>query len=171
MIYLLLFIFLLDCTTLITFDDIPSESATSGVIPNGYKYLNWNNTFYLNASTVPMSGYQTAVYSPPYVAYNPGGAMVQITSANGTSFAFNSAIVSAAWRSNLILTVYGYRYGVNTLTGSILITELNRTTVTCPGCTNYDTLQFTTSGGTPISGLAQNGTEFGFDNLCISFGY
>jgi hypothetical protein len=171
MIYLLLFVFLLDCTTLITFDDIPNESATSGVIPNGYKFLNWTNTYYLNASTVPMSGYQTAAYSPPYVAYNPGGAMVQITSANGTSFAFNSMIVAAAWRNNLVWTVNGYRYGVNTLSGSLLMTEVNQTIVTCNGCTNYDTLQFTTSGGTPVSGLAQSGTEFGFDNLCISFGY
>jgi hypothetical protein len=171
MIYLFLFIFLLDCTTLITFNDIANASATSGVIPNGYKFLNWTNAYYLNASTVPMSGYQTAVYSPPYVAYNPGGAMVQITSANGTSFAWNSLVVAAAWRNNLILTVYGYRYGVNTLSGSVSITEVNQTTVTCGGCTNYDTLQFITSGGTPVSGLAQSGTEFGFDNLCISFGY
>jgi len=171
MIDLLVFIILLDCTTLITFDDIPNESATSGIVPNGYNNLNWTNAYYLNASTVPMSGYQTADYSPPYIAYNPGGAMVQITSANGTSFAWNSVVASAAWRNNLILTVYGYRYGVNTLSGSIYISEVNQTTVTCGGCTNYDTLQFMTSGGTPVSGLAQSGTEFGFDNLCISFGY
>jgi hypothetical protein len=80
-------------------------------------------------------------------------------------------IVAAAWRNNLVWTVNGYRYGVNTLSGSLLMTEVNQTIVTCNGCTNYDTLQFTTSGGTPVSGLAQSGTEFGFDNLCISFGY
>jgi hypothetical protein len=34
-----------------------------------------------------------------------------------------------------------------------------------------DTLLFTVSGGTPRSGLAENGTQFAFDDLCISFGH
>ncbi|CAF4955555.1 unnamed protein product, partial [Rotaria sp. Silwood1] len=101
------------CTTRVTFDDIPGQSSTSGVVPNGYKNLNWTNVLYLNSSTMPTSGYQTAVNSPPFVGYNPGGTIVQITTANGTKFAFNSVIVSSAWRDNLVWSIYGYRSGTN----------------------------------------------------------
>ncbi|CAF1222589.1 unnamed protein product [Adineta steineri] len=159
------------CTTRITFDDIFNQSATSGIVPNGYNNLNWTNTVYVNTSTMPLSGYLYAVTSVPYVATNPGGAMMQITSVNGTSFSFDSMTITAAWRNNLAWTIYGYRSGVNTLAGSFALNVLNRTTVTCGSCTNYDTLYFGTSGGTPYPGLANNGTEFAFDDLCISFDY
>ncbi|CAF1218098.1 unnamed protein product [Adineta steineri] len=159
------------CTTRITFDDIFNQSATSSIVPNGYNNLNWTNAVYVNTSTMALSGYLYAVTSVPYVATNPGGAMMQITSVNGTSFSFDSMTITAAWRNNLAWTIYGYRSGVNTLAGSFALNVLNRTTVTCGGCTNYDTLYFGTSGGTPYPGLANNGTEFAFDDLCISFDY
>lgn len=161
----------LDCTTLVTFDDIPGQSPTSGVIPNGYNNLNWANTQYLNASSAPTSGYQTAVTSPPFVAYNPGGYTVTITSANGTRFAFNSIVVAPAWRDDLIWTIYGYRNGSALLSGSFALYVANQTTISCGVCSNWDTISMTASGGTPHSGLTQTGAEFAFDNLCISFGY
>ncbi len=170
-IYLSFFFLSLDCTASVTFDDIPDQSSTSGVVPNGYKNLNWTNVDYLNVSTMPTSGYQTAVYFPPFVAYNPGGANVTIMSANGTGFAFNSMIIAAAWRDNLIWTITAYRAGTSILTASVVIQVMNQTRVSCGACSNWDTISLTTSGGTPHSGLSENGTEFGFDNLCISFGY
>ncbi len=161
----------LDCTTRVTFDDIPGQLPTSGVVPNGYNNLNWTNVQYLNASTMPPSGYQIAVFSPPFIAYNPGGLMVTITSANGTRFAFNSIVVSSAWRDNLNWNLYGYQAGVQLLSASFPLSVINQTTISCGGCSSWDTIYMTTSGGTPHTGLAQNGTEFGFDDLCISFGY
>jgi hypothetical protein len=120
---------------------------------------------------MPISGYQTAVSSPPFIAYNPGGNIVGITTANGTRFAFNSIIIAAAWRDNLIWYIYGYRAGVNVLYAYLPIFVTNQTIVSCSSCSDWDTIYMTTSGGTPHFGLAQNGTEFGFDDLCISFGY
>ena len=120
---------------------------------------------------MPLSGYPIAVSSPPFVAYNPGGAMVTIASINGTSFSFDSVILASAWRDNLIWTINAYRYGINMIGASFSLSVINQTIITCGGCTNLDTLTFATSGGTPSPGLSQNGTEFGFDDLCISFGY
>jgi hypothetical protein len=57
------------------------------------------------------------------------------------------------------------------LSASIPIFVVNHTIVSCGTCSNWDTIYMTTSGGIPHPGLSQNGTEFGFDNLCISFGY
>ncbi|UJR14477.1 hypothetical protein I4U23_001474 [Adineta vaga] len=159
------------CTTRITFDDIAGQTATSGIVPNGYNNLNWTNVMYLNSSTVPLSGYPIAQSSPSYVAYNPGGAFVRIQSANGTSFSFDQVKISAGWRLNLEWWIYAYRFGVNKISGSFLINTVNSTTISCGSCTNLDMLIFTASGGTPVDGLAQNGTEFAFDDLCISFPY
>ncbi|CAF2932380.1 unnamed protein product [Rotaria sp. Silwood2] len=159
------------CTTRVTFDDIPGQASTSGVVPNGYKNLNWTNVSYLNTSTMPTSGYQTVATSLPFIGYNPGGATVAITTANGTRFAFNSVVVSSAWRDNLIWFIYGFRAGTNLVAASFSMPVMNRTTISCGACSNWDTIYFTSSGGTPHAGLAENGTEFGFDNLCISFGY
>lgn len=57
------------------------------------------------------------------------------------------------------------------MSASFALQPNNRTIISCGGCSNYDTLVFSTSGGTPYPGLTQNGTEFAFDDLCISFGY
>ncbi len=118
-----------------------------------------------------MSGYQTAVYTYPYIAYNPGGANVTITTANGTRFAFDSIVVAPVWRNNLNFTISGYTAGTLMISGSFLLNVTNQTIVSCGVCSNWDTIYMTAAGGTPYPGLSQNGTEFGFDSLCISFGY
>ena len=109
--------------------------------------------------------------TPPYVAYNPGGAAIQIVSANGTSFSFDSVTIAAAYRFGLEWDIDLYRLGVLQISGPFLINTVNSTTISCGVCTNMDTIVFRTSGGTAVSGLSGSGTEFGFDNLCISFGY
>ncbi|CAF0751434.1 unnamed protein product [Adineta ricciae] len=159
------------CTTPVTFDNIPGQTSTIGVVPNNYKSLNWNNTYYLNVSTVPLSGYTKVLGSSPYVATNQGGGVVRISSVNGTSFSFDSVLIVAAWRDNLNWSIYLYRLGVLQVSGSFILDTKNSTTVTCGSCTNIDMLIMTATGGTPVNGLAQNGTEFGFNDLCVSLGY
>ncbi|CAF4040808.1 unnamed protein product, partial [Adineta steineri] len=160
------------CTTRVTFDDIPGQTSTSGVIPNGYDNLNWTSTSYINASTTSNSGYQNAVISQPYVAYNPGGAQVIIAAVNGTHFSFDSVVVGSVWRDNLQWTIDAYRSGVYEIHATFLLQVGNQTTITCyGGCTNLDTLIFSATGGTSHSGFSQTGTEFAFDDLCISFLY
>jgi len=117
------------------------------------------------------SGYPTVVASPPFIAYNPGGADVVITSVNSTTFAFDSVIIASAWRDNLVWSIYAYQGNGNVIAGSFFIQVLNQTIISCGVCSDLNALVFTTSGGTPHLGLAQNGTEFAFDNLCLSFGY
>jgi hypothetical protein len=120
---------------------------------------------------MPTSGYQTALNSPPYVAYNPGQNPITVTTANGTRFAFDSMTVAPAWRDNMIWYIYGYRAGTLAVYGSYVQQAFNKTTISCGTCSDLDTLYFTSSGGIPHPGLADNGTEFAFDDLCISFGY
>ena len=159
------------CITDITFDDISGQSSVSGVIPNGYKNLNWSNAEYVNVSTEPPSGYQIANTASSFVAHNPSQLIMLIQSANGTHFAFHSLNIASAWRDNLKWTIYGFRSGILRVRGSFSLSAINRTTISCSSCSNLDTLYFESGGGTPRTGLAQNGTEFALDNLCISFGY
>ncbi|UJR17843.1 hypothetical protein I4U23_004742 [Adineta vaga] len=159
------------CATLITFDDIPSQSSSSGVVPNGYNDLNWTNVNYINASSTPISGFQRFLPVSPYVAYNPGGVNITIASANGSSFSFDRITWISAWRDNLTVSIALYRSGALRLSNSRVLNTVNSTTFSCSICTNIDTISFAASSGTPVSGWSQSGTEFVFDNLCISFGY
>ena len=160
-----------DCHTMVTFDDISGQSGSSGIVSNGYKILDWVNVNYINGSSIPNSGFDYGVTSDPYVAYSPNGITLLVSSANGTHFSFDSVVVTSAWRDDLEWTLHGSRGGTSSLVGSIRLQVMNRTTITCTGCTNWDAFYFSSSGGIPRAGLAQNGTEFVFDDLCISFGY
>jgi hypothetical protein len=101
----------------------------------------------------------------------PTASTISITSSNGTHFAFNSVVVASAWRDNLQWNLYASIGGSFIYYGGLTLPVINQTIVTCTGCTDFDVMYFATSGGTPHPGLAENGTQFAFDNLCISFGY
>ncbi|CAF1083574.1 unnamed protein product [Adineta steineri] len=159
------------CTTLINFDDIPGASSISGIIPNGYKNLNWMNAGYINISTTPSSsGYQVSASSMPFVMYNPTGGNVTITTANGTRFSFDSLRFTSAWVNSLNVTMKTIRSG--SVTSIITFRALTTTEIadSCGFCTSIDTITFEIVGGITGSDLTQNGTQFIIDNLCISFG-
>ncbi|CAF1344510.1 unnamed protein product [Adineta ricciae] len=159
------------CTTQVTFDDISGQSSSSGTVPNGYKNLNWVNTVYINASSAPIGGLRSIVPASSYVAYNPGGSNITISSANGSSFSFDSITWTSAWRSGLNISIALFRLGSFRLGTSRTVFAANSTLFQCTVCTNIDTIVLSAGSGTPYSGLSQNGTEMVIDNLCISFGY
>ncbi len=160
------------CMTLVTFDDIPNQSSTSGIIPNGYKNLNWTNVEYINASTIPTnSGYVKGVRTQPFVMYNPTGDNVTITTSNGTRFSFDSLYLTSAWRDSLNVTIKTIRAGSTTSTNGYIIMTSFPFHVYCLFCTNIDTITLQATGGIPHTNYTQNGTQFIIDNLCISFGH
>jgi hypothetical protein len=156
---------------LVTFSDIPGQSSISGIIPNGYNNLNWTNTGYINVSTMPYnSGYRAVARSFPFVAHNPTGDNITITTANGTRFSFNSVRFTSAWRDSLSLTMKTIRAGSTTSVGVYTLQVSTKYTIACSFCTNIDTITIASSGGTPHANYTQNGTQFIIDSLCISFG-
>ena len=113
------------CTTRITFDDIPGQSSTSGVIPNGYKNLNWVNAEYVNISTMPSnSGYGRKYGDSPFVMHNPTGEMINITTANGSRFSYDSIRITSAWRDSLNVTVRAPSYQVALISLKILSCQI-----------------------------------------------
>ncbi|CAF1006628.1 unnamed protein product, partial [Adineta ricciae] len=159
------------CTTLITFNDIPGQSSTSGIIPNGYKNLNWTNVNYINASTTPIgSGYRTALGNQTFLMYNANGFNFTISSANGTRFSFDSFIYNSAWYDVLTFGFWTSRAGQVTTTATYKAGRTYRSLVYCTFCTNVDTLIFNIKNGSMTTNQTQNGTQLILASLCISFG-
>jgi hypothetical protein len=108
----------------VTFDDL-----SSGQILNGYEGLNWENFFVLNGNSLPGTGYEKGIISPYNVIYN-GWGLPAATSDD--VFTFNSAYFTAAWESELHVTVTGY------LNGSLKYTDTFSVTNTEPAFKTFN---------------------------------
>jgi hypothetical protein len=155
------------CTTLITFDDIPEQSSTSGFIPNGYKNLNWTNAEYINVSTTPnTSGYRKAVRSSPFVMYNPTGGNIQFRAANGVPFSWTSFYLTSVvpGKHNITIRSDGSTFhGERTLVRSTIFSEQ----VNCTNCIDIDSVIIEVNYGESVE--YDSDTEIIIDDLCISF--
>ena len=78
------------------FDD--SASVDSTPIGAGYHLLNWNNFYFLNASTHNPSGYYAGMVSPDFVIYNESGSPASISAG---MFDLLSVDATAAWNDGL----------------------------------------------------------------------
>jgi hypothetical protein len=157
------------CTTLITFDDLPTGSVSSAVVPNGYKNLNWNHLEYINASSMPVGSGYTKVRSQPNVVHNPSESNVTISAANGTRFSFDSMYLTSAWRDDLVVSMGFWNSSSQIAERTYSFRSTSIYLITCPLCINIDTISLFATGGSTRADLPQNGTQFIIDNLCVSF--
>jgi len=153
--------------TLVTFDDLPNNFVP---IPNCYNNINWGNGYYLNRYSVGnTSGYYTATVSGNNSLYNWGGLPMSMTSATGRLFILNSVIVAAAWDDNLSLTVTGYHSSAIIQNQTFTLQVFTASYLNFSGYSGLDTVIFTTFGGTLDPNVSGNGTQFGMDNVCLTF--
>jgi hypothetical protein len=115
------------------------------------------------------SGYPKGVHTQPFVMHNPTDNNATITTANGTRYSLNSLHVTAAWRDALNVTMRTIRAGFITSTNVYVTSPVHTIFVNCTFCTNIDTITLQAESGTPLASLAQNGTQFIINSLCISF--
>lgn len=157
---------------MVTFDDIPGQTSTSGVIPNTYNNLNWTNAEYINTSLPGTTGgYTEGVTSRPFVLHNTPGTNLTLVTANGTRFSFDGMRLTSAWRESLLVIVKTIRNGIITTIGNFTLGTTYVSRIHCSFCDNVDTMTFESWGGIILnSTYPQNGSEFIVDNLCISFG-
>ncbi len=144
--------------TVLTFDDI----GNGGSIPNGYGGLNWDNMYYLNATTYwsNPSGYKSGLVSGDYVAYNAFGDMAIVSN---NFFDFNGAYLTAAWNDGLNIRVQGYRNN-SLIYDQIVTVDTSGPTWFDFNYLNIDQLTFQSWGGTN-HGYAGSGTHFAMDNF------
>ncbi len=137
-------------------------------MPSGYNNIVWTDAYTLTTST-NTSGYFTATVSLPNTIYNGGGSPMTMETANSSLITLHSLAVAAAWYDNLQLTVVGYNSNVVIVTNTFTLQVFTLSHLTFTGYTGLDTITFTTSGGTQDLNVAYIGTQFGIDNICLSF--
>jgi hypothetical protein len=151
--------------TLITFDDLPAISSYA-TIPDTYYDLFWSNAGYVLVSSMPLGGYQTALSSGLYDAFNGGGNPMTISSPANSNFNISSFIAAAAWNYNLTLSIYGKRNGTTIYQQTLTLQPTNSSFVVL-NWAYIDAITFNTSGGTQDPNYADSGPQFAMDNLCI----
>jgi hypothetical protein len=115
------------------------------------------------------SGYYTATVSGNNLLYNAYGNPLNMTTADGRLFTLNSAVVAAAWRDNLTLTVTGYHSGAIIQDQTFILQVFTASYLNFIGYSELDTVVFSTSGGTQDPNVAYPGTQFAMDNICLTF--
>jgi hypothetical protein len=101
--------------------------------------------------------------------FNGFGNPMTMTSNNSCLMTLYSLAAASAWCDNLQLTIVGYKSNVIIVTNTYTLQVFTVSYLTFTGYTGLDTIIFTTSGGTKNPVLIGNGTQFGMDNIYLSF--
>jgi len=160
---------------LITFDDEPccGEPGTppAGLIPNGYKGLNWSDVGVTNPSLgASGNGYLASMISSPKVAYNGYGLQMSFSTPDGSKFTW-SAYITSIYRDGMNIDITGSNQGNVAYQATITPSATSPTPYTF-NQTPVDTVTFSASGGTLHPGYVDpyNQPTFGMDNLTITRG-
>ena len=146
----------------ITFDD---QGGMVGI--GDYAGFNFGTWFYrLDGLNYPWtSGYQNAVVSPNFVAFNNAAQPVSLSRAN--PFTFNGAYFTAAWHDGLQLNIIG-RLGSAQMFNTTLTLTTSGPTWFAANWANIDALFFSSYGGAHHYGLEGDGDHFAMDNLTVN---
>lgn len=133
----------------LTFDDVPGAIwgdpgyGNDNMIPNGYGGFNWLNVGVISRGTLPGTGYDSGIVSGDWDAYN--SYMRQAITSFSGSFDFNGAYFTSAWYNNNVLTLTGYRNGVQEYNQSWTLNLGTRPIWIDANFYDIDTLQFSSS--------------------------
>ena len=94
--------------TVLTFDDIATDTATA--MPNGYGGFIWEDTYVANSTwdQISATGYNNGTVSSDNVA---GIRFGSISLVDGGTFDFDGAYLTSAWYDNNVVTIVGYQNG------------------------------------------------------------
>lgn len=154
---------------------------TATFSPPGYGNLKWSDRFFVIEGThynernainepSPGNGFVNGVVSGNYVAFSEGGNPVSFESLTAAEhFNLNSLYVASAWRTDMQVTITGYRAGteVYSLTTDPLAHTASLLTL---NWTDLDKVSFVSvlDTGTPLPGPVPGGYQFVLDDLNIS---
>ncbi|MGK7902048.1 MAG: PEP-CTERM sorting domain-containing protein [Hormoscilla sp.] len=148
-----------DGSRVLTFEDITTNHY--GVIPDGYRRLNWYNIHVTKGSKEPGSGYDNGTVSGDYVAYTP---WVQVGSNSRYLMDFKGVYLTAAWNDGLNIKVEGLLDGELKYSQTVVV-DTDEPTWFEFNFEHIDYLKFTSFGGMQADGLEGNGTQFVMDNF------
>jgi hypothetical protein len=151
--------------TTIGFDDLSHQA----LVPGGYEGLNWANFYSLHVPSFGPNPGSPAATSGEYVAFNGGGNAASFSSASG--FNLHSAYLTAAYRNNLDVAVYGFRGGMQVFATSLLLNVSSPVYAAFAGWNNLNEVRFVATGGVRdarFDGTNFDGTFFGMDDVVVS---
>jgi hypothetical protein len=153
-------------SAVLTFDDInPLCTNLCGSIGTYGGLLFGSNFNYLHSPThLGVNGYDNGTFSGEFVAYNHFENTVVVTN---SSFDFTGAYLTGAWNDGLNVNVIGKKLGA-TLYDTTVVASQSSPTWFQFDYVGIDELIFSSSGGTPVSGLTGSGTHFAMDDFTIN---
>src|SRR3989344_3083332 len=163
---------LLTYAVTINFDDLPTQGASSGVLPlppEMYAGFEWSGAWrYITPNDFAptyLTGYPGSATSLPNALWSAWSGILSIYSSS--PFDLASAKVKAALRDNLQLNVKGYLEGVLKYDKNYILNatapiqiDFNYTTI--------DRVDFSSSGGTKHAGYSFDGPDFVMDDINYS---
>jgi hypothetical protein len=154
--------------TTLTFDDLPAINYFE-LIPNGYGGFSWDNFFYNNGrseiSIITGPGYETGLVSGNYAASNGFGRLATLSVSDGV-FNFGSAYLTAAWFSDLSITIEGLKNGASLYSKTVVV-DFRSPTLFNFNYFGIDELEFTSSFETNQS-YFEGRTQFVLDNFTFN---
>ena len=156
--------------TVLTFDDLPSNTGDASYIPNNYQGLVWSNFGVVNAilytSLHGTGGTYYGMVSASNVAFNASGNPAEIDSPG--NFDFLSAYLTGAWNSNLNIEVQGFRSGALLYDTTVIASATNATLFTFDYF-DIDRLYCNSFGGQNAGFPYGAGNNFEMDNFTFEF--
>jgi hypothetical protein len=156
----------------IDFEELAPADYFGSLVPDGYKDLDWNNTFYVNFSNngYNPSGYENVNNSPINSAYD-GYADGMSFSNPDEDFDLVSAYMAAAWNNDLEVTVNAYDDDVLVGTATLVLDptkELIDFSLYADAnnrFTSIDTVEIVGEGGTGVGG-----EHVAMDDIVLAYG-
>lgn len=153
---------------MVTFDDIPGQSSTTGVVPDGYKNLTWANTEYVNTSTtLANSSYRTGLRSSPFVAYNTNDTNIRFASKAGTYLNFLFFQITRTLSFPHTVTVSISRNEVGIVQTSLKVSTHFSMIFPCTDCVGTNTITIDQTFNESYRPLLPAGTHIIIDDVCI----
>lgn len=100
------------------FDNLPGDTDTPLTTYDGF---NFTNFYVIAGASIPGTGYQTGVVSPPNVLYNGFSNPASFSLASPGVFTINNFELTSAYQTNDVVTVFGYKDGVQLYTATYIV--------------------------------------------------
>jgi PEP-CTERM motif len=150
----------------LTFDDITADTSCCTTIPTGYGGLDWSGFGVAGAPTNTDSGYENAIVSGAFIAFNEAGDQAIVFTEDG-SFDFLGAYLTAAWNDGLNVRVRGRRSGALLYDRTVVVNTDAAQLITFDYL-GIDELIFDSFGGVHHDGFLGLGTNFAMDDMTLN---
>ncbi len=145
----------------VDFDDLRNRTF----VYDGYQGLDWGNMYVLDTSSYQDSGYVNGTVSGNNVVLNAWAGVASVE--EGSTFDFNGAFLTGAWRDGLNIEVTGSLDG-DTIYSETVVVDSDAATWFSFDFFGIDSLVFSSFGGVENPNYRGSGAHFAMDNFTFN---